>query len=212
MGSKSLFLKSPPALLLASTSAYRRELLARLRIPFSVLGPGIDETPRAGEPALDLVRRLARAKALCIAARNPGAWVIGSDQAAVLEDPAGGERILGKPGSVARCIEQLQASSGRVVSFLTATALVRQPDSQGMEPQVHDFVDTTRVQFRTLGAAEIERYVALEAPLDCAGGFKSEGLGIALFEAVESRDPTALIGLPLMRLAAALREVGFEVP
>jgi septum formation protein len=131
--------------------------------------------------------------------------VIGSDQAAVREgDP---DTILGKPGTAERCIAQLQASSGRVVEFLTAVALVRQSDGA-----THQFVDTTRVRFRTLDRATIERYVKRESPLDCAGGFRSEGLGIALFEAIESTDPTALVGLPLIRLAALLRAAGMPVP
>lgn len=200
-----MFLKSPPVLILASTSAYRRALLERLGLPFRVASPGVDESRLAGEPALGLVSRLALAKARAIAAASPEAWVIGSDQAAVREgDP---DTILGKPGTAERCIAQLQASSGRVVEFLTAVALVRQSDGA-----THQFVDTTRVRFRTLDRATIERYVKRESPLDCAGGFRSEGLGIALFEAIESTDPTALVGLPLIRLAALLRAAGMPVP
>jgi septum formation protein len=133
--------------------------------------------------------------------------VIGSDQLAVRLDPVEGELILGKPGTPARCRDQLRGCSGQTLSFLTAVAVVRhQGDS------VFEFVDTTRVKFRTLDEATIERYVALESPLDCAGGFKSEGLGITLCESIDSVDPTALIGLPLIALSQVLRGVGFELP
>jgi septum formation protein len=201
-----LFLKSPPALILASTSPYRRALLERLRLPFSALSPGVDETPRAGETADALVARLARAKAAAIAVAHPEAWVIGSDQTAVLADRGGVLRMLGKPGDAPQCIRQLQDCSGRTVSFLTAVALLREGAGG------HEFTVTTRVRFRTLDRATIERYVEAESPLDCAGGFKSEGLGIALCESIEGDDPSALIGLPLIRLAALLRQVGLQVP
>jgi septum formation protein len=158
---------------------------------------------RNGEVPRDLVARLARAKASAVSAQQPEAWVIGSDQIAVL----GGEAALGKPGTEARCREQLQSCSGRTVEFLTAVALMRQENSALME-----FTDSTRVIFRTLDQSTIERYVAKEQPLDCAGGFKSEGLGISLCESIESQDPSALIGLPLIRLSAALRTAGFDVP
>ena len=131
----------------------------------------------------------------------------GSDQAAVLMDGAEELAILGKPGTAARCIEQLRNCSGHRVVFLTAVAVVRHRDAS-----VHQFVDTTRVQFRALDEATIERYVARESPLDCAGGFKSEGLGISLCESIDSADPSALIGLPLIELCAVLRRVGFELP
>jgi septum formation protein len=200
-----LFLKSQPALVLASTSAYRRSLLERLGLPFRAMNPGVDETRRPGETVAALVSRLARAKADAIAAREMDAWVIGSDQAAVREGAP--DEILGKPGSVERCLGQLQASSGRVVEFLTAVAVVRHSDGAS-----HQFLDTTRVRFRVLDRETIERYVKMESPLDCAGGFKSEGLGIALFDSIETVDPTALVGLPLIRLAAILRAAGFAVP
>jgi septum formation protein len=201
-----LFLKSPPALILASTSTYRRQLLERLRLPFTCSAPGVDETRRSGERALALVVRLARAKASAVALQHPDAWVIGSDQAAVRVD-SNGESILGKPGTETLCIEQLLRSSGQTLSFLTAVAVV-----QHNGHFVHEFVDTTQVIFRTLDDAAIARYVALEAPFDCAGGFKSEGLGITLCESIDSTDPTALIGLPLIRLSAVLRSVGFNLP
>jgi septum formation protein len=202
-----LFLKSPPSLILASTSVYRRELLSRLHVPFSCSAPGVDETRRAGERPLDLTTRLARAKAFAVALQHPDAWVVGSDQVAVRLDASLGELILGKPGTEALCIEQLRSCSGQTLSFVTAVAVVRHSDHS-----THEFVDTTRVVFRTLDDATIARYVALETPFDCAGGFKSEGLGIALCESIGSVDPTALIGLPLIRLSSVLRSVGFELP
>jgi septum formation protein len=202
-----LFLKSPPALILASTSIYRRDLLARLRLPFSCIAPGIDETRRTGEGPLALAQRLARAKASAVALEHPDAWVIGSDQVAAQVEVSAEEQILGKPGTEARCIEQLRSCSGRTLAFLTAVAVVRHHGRL-----THEFVDTTRVSFRALEEAAIARYVALERPFDCAGGFKSEGLGITLCESIENEDPSALIGLPLIRLSAVLRSVGFELP
>jgi septum formation protein len=191
---------------LASTSKYRRELLVRLHLPFSCIAPGVDEAVRRGEQPLALAARLARAKAAAVALQHPDAWVIGSDQVAALTGQEG-ELILGKPGTEARCIEQLRSCSGSTVSFMTAVAVVRHNGHA-----VHEFIDTTRVTFRRLDEQTIARYVAVEAPIDCAGGFKSEGLGIALCESIDSGDPSALIGLPLIRLSAVLREVGFELP
>jgi septum formation protein len=202
-----LFLKSTPSLVLASTSAYRRALLERLGLPFTCLSPEVDETPQKDEAPLALASRLARAKAERIASRRTAAWVIGSDQVAVLGEVPSEAQILGKPGSAAACIAQLEACSARSVAFLTAVAVLRQEDGTAFE-----FVDTTRVRFRRLEPDTIARYVELESPLDCAGGFKCEGLGISLCDSIESVDPTALIGLPLIRLAAVLREVGFQVP
>jgi septum formation protein len=157
-----------------------------------------------GETPLDLVGRLARAKASAVSAQQPKAWVIGSDQVAALD---GGQAPLGKPGTEARCHEQLRSCSGRTVEFVTAVAVMRQDNNALIE-----FTDITRVVFRVLDEPTIERYVAKEQPLDCAGGFKSEGLGISLCESIESADPSALIGLPLIRLSAALRAAGFNVP
>jgi septum formation protein len=204
-----LFLKSPHSLILASTSAYRRELLARLHLPFSCSAPGVDETRRDGERPLALAVRLARAKASAVALQHPDAWVIGSDQVAV-QTGSGGEQILGNPGTAARCMEQLRSCSANAVEFVTAVAVMRH-DSHAVHA-VHEFVDTTRVVFRMLDDATIERYVAVESPLDCAGGFKSEGLGIALCKSIDSADPSALIGLPLIRLSSVLRDIGFAVP
>lgn len=202
-----MFLKSPPALVLASTSGYRRALLARILNSFQCQAPRVVESRLEGETGLAMVRRLALAKARAVAAQYPQAWVIGSDQAAVLMDGAQEHLILGKPGTAQRCIEQLRSCSGRTVAFFTAVALVRDHDAAAFE-----FVDTTRVRYRVLDEATIERYVARESPIDCAGGFKSEGLGISLCESIDSADPSALIGLPLIRLCALLRGVGFELP
>jgi septum formation protein len=190
---------------LASTSRYRNELLSRLGLTFSCIAPGVDEATHPGEPPRDLVARLARAKASAVSVQRPNAWVIGSDQVAVLEAP--GREPLGKPGTEARCQEQLRSCSGRSVEFLTAVAVMRQENQALIE-----FTDITRVIFRVLDQSTIERYIAKEQPWDCAGGFKSEGLGISLCESIESADPSALIGLPLIRLSAALRDAGFEVP
>ena len=173
---------------------------------FSCIAPGVDETPQPNERGASLVARLARSKAAAVAARQPNAWVIGSDQVAVLDD-AGAELIFGKPGTASRCMEQLQRCSGRTLEFLTAVAVMRQADGS-----LTEFVDSTRVKFRELDLAAIRRYVAKEKPLDCAGGFKSEGLGISLCESVDSEDPNGLIGLPLIRLSAVLRTAGYELP
>lgn len=190
----------PVPLILASTSRYRAELLSRLGLPFMTEGPEVDETGQPGEGPVERAVRLARAKAEAVAARHPAAWAIGSDQVAVR-----GGQVLGKPGDAVRCQAQLLASSGHEVTFLTAVCLARADDGRRLE-----HLDTTRVQFRPLSPAEVRRYVELEQPFDCAGGFKCEGLGIALFERIESSDPTGLIGLPLIWVARALREVGMD--
>jgi septum formation protein len=189
-------------LILASTSAYRRELLARLRVPFDAVAPGCDEQRRPDEPAQALALRLAQLKAEAVAARHPSCVVIGSDQVAVR-----GTEILGKPGTAERCMAQLQQSSGHEVVFLTAVHVV---DGRNARTEAH--VDRTRVLFRSLGADEIARYISADAPLDCAGGFKAESLGITLFDCIESSDPTALTGLPLIWVSAALRRAGIPVP
>ena len=187
-------------LVLASTSRYRRELLERLRLPLHIARPEVDETPLDGESVPAMAARLARAKAEAIAGQHPGAWVIGSDQAAELDG-----QPLGKPGHREAALTQLASMSGRQVRFHTAVCLVR--DGVTLQAQ-----DVTTVRFRPLSAAEIERYVDAEQPFDCAGSFKSEGLGIALFDAIESTDPTALVGLPLIAVSRMLREAGFELP
>lgn len=193
---------SRPPLILASTSAYRRTLLGRLGIEFECISPATDETPLAGETPPDLACRLARLKAESVAASRPDAVVVGSDQVALL-----GEKVLGKPGTVERCIEQLRQSSGREVLFLTAVHVI---GPRGARVESH--VDRTAVRFRALGEAELERYVSAESPLDCAGGFKAESLGISLFERIRSDDPTGLTGLPLIWLCGALRRAGIPVP
>jgi septum formation protein len=142
-----------------------------------------------------------------VALQHPDAWVIGSDQVAVRVDGSLGEVMLGKPGTEALCIEQLRGNSGQSLSFLTAVAVLRHNGHSA-----HEFVDTTQVTFRVLDDDTIARYVAREAPLDCAGGFKSEGLGVTLCESIHSVDPSALIGLPLIQLSKVLRGVGFELP
>lgn len=193
---------SPPRpLLLGSTSVYRRELLQRLRLPFDVAAPDVDETPQAGERPPELARRLALAKARAVAARHPQAVVIGSDQVADL----GGEP-LGKPGTHERATEQLRRMRGHTVIFQTAVAVVCQ--DSGFE-QLD--LAAVRVRFRALSDAEIELYLRTEQPYDCAGSAKSEGLGIALLDAIESDDPTALVGLPLIRTARMLRAAGLPL-
>lgn len=187
-------------LILASTSRYRAELLGRLKLPFDQAAPHTDETPQPGEPPAALAARLALAKAGDVAARHPGRWVLGSDQVC-----ACGERLLGKPGTRQRAIEQLGLLSGGSAQFLTAVALV----GDGV---AHTALDVTTVRFRRLSAAEIERYVDAEPALDCAGSFKCEGLGISLCEAIESRDPTALVGLPLIAVRELLARSGLAVP
>lgn len=187
-------------LLLASTSRYRRELLERLRLPFHVARPDVDEAVLPGETPPALARRLAEAKAAAIAAHHREAWVIGADQVAEVDGQA-----IGKPGNREAAIAQLNAMSGRAIRFHTAICLLR-------EAELHVATDVTTVRFRALAAEEIERYVDLEQPFDCAGSFKSEGLGITLFEAIDSQDPTALVGLPLIALSRLLREAGFALP
>ncbi len=187
--------------ILASTSPYRRMLLERLGVPFSTESPGIEETEIGGEGPPERARRLAAAKAQAVALRHPEALVIGSDQVA-----AAGEIVLEKPATLARAREQLQALSGAEARFYTACSILAPAGFRAAH------LDETRVVFRRLSAQEIERYVAREQPLDCAGGFKAESLGIALFERIESSDPTGLIGLPLIWVAAALRRLGHAVP
>lgn len=193
----------PPSrpLVLGSTSRYRRELLERLRIPFAVSAPDVDETPQPGEAPQALARRLALAKARAVAALHPEAVVIGSDQVA---DLAG--QPLGKPGEHARAVQQLRQMRGQTVIFQTALAVVCL--DSGFE-QV-DLAEV-RVVFRDLSDDEIEAYLLAEQPYDCAGSAKSEGLGIALLESIDNDDPTALIGLPLIRTARLLRQAGVKL-
>ena len=192
---------APPALVLASTSRYRAQLLERLRLPFEAARPEVDETPHVGEPPATLALRLARAKAEAVARARPGAVVIGSDQVASCDG-----RLLGKPGSREGALAQLRAMSGREAVFLTAVA-VATPGAT-----IAQALDTTVVRFRPLGDDAIARYIDAEQPWDCAGSFRCEGLGIALFEAIETHDPTALVGLPLIATARLLRAAGFVLP
>ena len=189
-------------LLLASSSVYRRELLARLRLPFVCSSPDIDESHRPQEPAIELVKRLAREKAQALAGIFPDHLIIGSDQVAVL-----GERIIGKPHTFENARDQLLAASGASVTFLTGLALL---NSQTGHCQV-DCVPFT-VHMRTLDQASIERYLHAEQPYDCAGSFKAEGLGVSLFQRTEGPDATSLIGLPLIRLIDMLLVEGLQVP
>jgi septum formation protein len=193
----------PPAraLVLGSTSRYRRELLERLRVPFSVASPDVDETPRPGEAPHDLARRLALAKARAVATLHPAAVVIGSDQVADLDG-----QPLGKPGTHERAVAQLRQMRGRTVVFQTAVAVVC---AETRFEQVD--LAPVRVRFHDLSDAEIEAYLRAEQPYDCAGAAKSEGLGIALLDAIDNDDPTALVGLPLIRTCRMIRAAGVKV-
>ena len=196
---------SAPALILASTSPYRRELLARLRVPFSCVAPAVDEARLPGEAPADLAQRLALAKAQAVARLHPGAVVIGSDQVADLH----GEP-LGKPHSHAKALAQLQRQRGQTVLFHTAVAVVRHDTGLALTD-----IATIRTRFCSaqdgMSDAAIEAYLRAEQPYDCAGSIKSEGLGIALMRSIENDDPTALIGLPLMRTCALLRVAGVQL-
>jgi septum formation protein len=188
-------------LILGSTSVYRRELLDRLRVPYSVESPHVDETPLASEPPEALARRLALAKANAVAARFPDCVVIGADQVADL-----GGTPLGKPGTHARAVAQLQRMRGKTVIFQTAVAVVCL--QSGFSQQA---LAPVKVTFRLLSDEEIELYLQAEQPYDCAGSAKSEGLGITLLESIENDDPTALVGLPLIRTSQMLRAAGISL-
>ena len=187
--------------ILGSTSRYRKELLSRLQIPFDTAAPDVDETPQLNESPKDLAMRLALAKAHAVALKNPQAVVIGSDQVADLE----GEP-LGKPGNHANATLQLQRMRGKTVIFQTALSVV----CLTTRFEKTDLA-AVKVKFRDLSDSEIESYLLAEEPYDCAGSAKSEGLGIALLESIESDDPTALIGLPLIRTCLMLREAGVNI-
>ncbi|MCV4341851.1 Maf family protein [Pseudomonas capsici] len=191
-----------PSLLLASSSPYRRELLERLRLPFVCKSPDIDESHHPQESAIDLVQRLAREKAQALASDFQDHLIIGSDQVAVL-----GDRILGKPHTFERALEQLSAASGTTVTFLTGLALL---NSRTGHCQI-DYVPFS-VHMRNLDRASIERYLHAEQPFDCAGSFKAEGLGVSLFRSTEGSDATSLIGLPLIRLVDMLINEGVSIP
>lgn len=189
-------------IVLASTSAYRRELLQRFGLPFETARPDIDESPLPGESPAATAERLAEQKARAVAAAHPDALIIGSDQVAHM-----GEIRFGKPGTVERAVAQLQTMSGRTVIFHTALALLNTRSGRIQVDAV-----PTEVRFRTLSDEEIVRYVNKEMPLDCAGSAKSEGLGITLLDALSGDDPNALVGLPLIALARMLRNEGLSLP
>ena len=191
---------APPILILGSTSRYRRDLLERLRLPFTCVAPQVDETPQPGEAPAALALRLALAKAQAVAALHPQAVVIGSDQVADLHGQA-----IGKPGSHERAVAQLQEMSGQQVIFQTAVAVVCA--NSGFAEAA---IAPVTVRFRVLSDTEIESYLRLDQPYDCAGSAKSESLGIALLAAIHSDDPTALIGLPLIRTSQLLRRAGID--
>jgi septum formation protein len=188
-------------LILGSTSRYRRELLSRLNVPFEVAAPDVDETPLAGEAPAPLAQRLALAKAQAVAAKFPKAVVIGSDQVADLHG-----QPLGKPGTHERAVAQLRQMRGQTVIFQTALAVVCLESGF-----IQQDIAAVRVVFRDLSDAEIENYLRIEQPYDCAGSAKSEGLGIALLERIDNDDPTALIGLPLIRTARMIRAAGVKL-
>lgn len=192
----------PPELILASTSRYRSDLLGRLRLPFAIRRPEVDESPAPGEAPHQRAARLALAKAQAVSAAAATAVVIGADQVAACEG-----QILDKPGHTEAARRQLRLQSGHAVQFYTAVAVLHPPR------RFSDcFVDLTTVVLRSLGDAEIDAYLAADQPLDCAGSLRSEGLGVSLCERIESLDPTALIGLPLIRLSASLRACGYALP
>jgi len=191
-----------PRLILASTSPYRRQLLEKLGYGFECVSPGIDEAQRPDESPAALVIRLASEKSRAIAHRHADGLVIGCDQVAVLEG-----RVFGKPGSLAKARAQLEQASGRTLDFLTAICVTQAESSQSCTE-----VDICRVSFRPLSNNQIDRYLEREKPLDCAGSFKSEGLGITLLEKIEGDDPNALVGLPLIRLVRMLAAFGLEIP
>lgn len=191
---------SEKKLILASTSAYRYQLLARLGIPFTVIAPQVDETPLPHESTTELALRLAIAKAKAVSKDHPQAWVIGSDQVADLYGAA-----IGKPGNFERALAQLQLMRGANVTFHTALCL--------MHGELETSLNVpTAVKFRNLPDQTLEAYLRAEEPYDCAGSAKSEGMGIALLEFIRSDDPTALIGLPLIALSGLLRDAGFSIP
>ncbi|MCF7991221.1 MAG: Maf family nucleotide pyrophosphatase [Thiohalocapsa sp.] len=192
---------SAARLVLASTSPFRRELLAKLGLAFATASPRTDETRLPGEDPRALVMRLAEAKARAVADAHPQALIIGSDQVACIDDT-----VLGKPGDRPRALEQLRRASGRRVVFRTGLCLLRAADGEA-QVLCEDFA----VRFRSLTPAQIAGYVDREQPFNCAGSFKSEGLGIALFEALEGADPNALVGLPLIRLVQMLERFGVDV-
>jgi MAF protein len=191
-----------PTVVLGSTSLFRKELLSRLGIPFSTASPNVDETALEGESPQDLVTRLSLAKAQAVAGNHPESLIIGSDQVACNQG-----KILGKPGNRENALQQLSEASGKRISFYTGLCLLNAESGRS-----HVICEPFHVHFRTLEPSQIERYLDAEQPYNCAGSFKSEGLGIALFEKMEGDDPNSLIGLPLIRLISMLKEEGIEIP
>jgi len=189
-------------LVLGSTSPFRHELLEKLGLPFSTAAPDVDENHREGESPRELVMRLAQAKARAVADDHPAALIIGSDQVACVD-----EQILGKPGSREKAIAQLESMSGKTICFHTGLCLYNAATNK-----VQVVCDDFRVHFRKLGHEQIVRYVDKEEPFNCAGSFKSEGLGITLFRKLEGDDPNSLVGLPLIRLVSMLDKEGIELP
>ncbi|WP_457669081.1 Maf family protein [Thiolapillus sp.] len=189
-------------LVLGSTSPFRHELLEKLGLPFSTAAPDVDESHREGESPRELVMRLAQAKARAVADDHPAALIIGSDQVACVD-----EQILGKPGSREKAIAQLESMSGKTICFHTGLCLYNAATNK-----VQVVCDDFRVHFRKLGHEQIVRYVDKEEPFNCAGSFKSEGLGITLFRKLEGNDPNSLVGLPLIRLVSMLEKEGIELP
>ena len=187
-------------LVLASSSVYRRELLERFGVPFACVSPDIDETPRPGEAPKDMVLRLSLAKAKAAAQRHPNAVVIGSDQAAVFEG-----QILGKPGSAERAVANLLRFAGKTVEFVTGVVVLNAADGR-----VASHVDSTKSRFRRFTATEAQNYARLDEPLDCAGGIRFEGRGALLLRGVDTEDPSAGIGLPLIELGVMLRDMGIN--
>ncbi|KFI22619.1 Maf family protein [Nitrosococcus oceani] len=192
---------APPTLVLASSSPYRAELLARLGLPFEICAPDIDEIPLPQEQPEGLVARLAETKARVVGAKSPNALVIGSDQVAVL-----GQQILGKPKTHERALQQLRAASGQTVFFYTGLCLVNT-----LMGEAKTVVEPFQVQFRQLTEQQIDNYLQREQPYQCAGSFRSEGLGIALIQHLQGDDPNALVGLPLIRLTELLEQAGYPV-
>lgn len=197
----ALYMQSTRKVVLASGSRYRQGLLGKILPKFESQAPEIDESAQADEGPIQLAKRLAKSKAQALASSYPDSLIIGSDQVAMLNG-----QQLHKPGDRNRCVEQLLASSGRCVEFHTSVCVY-----DAMTGVLHEGMDTTKVFFKTLSIQQIERYVDREQPYDCAGGFKSEGLGIALFDHMETRDPNALVGLPLLILCNLLEKSGVSV-
>ncbi|MFI3246788.1 MAG: nucleoside triphosphate pyrophosphatase [Ferrimonas sp.] len=188
-------------IVLGSTSPFRRQILTKLNLPFECAQPNVDETPLPNETAPQLVSRLAQAKAQAVLQHYPNALVIGSDQVAVVDG-----QILGKPGDHPNAVQQLQQASGKIVTFYTGLALIN-----GLNGQSHQLVEPFEVHFKSLSDTQIEAYLQAEQPYNCAGSFKSEGLGIMLFERLQGRDPNTLIGLPLIALGELLQVEGLDV-